>query len=177
MSSSSPVVVRVTSRRAPAIVWMCASCHQRRLFDCSGRLRANTNGKLVDIWLIYRCRVCDATKNITVVERTPVRRVPQPLLAAAQTNDALVARRLARDVALLKRSGATVGEGDDWYVDRTAHGLVALEFDEPLLVRLDAVLATVYDIPRCRVAHLVTVDASLRIDALRLWDSCVVRTR
>lgn len=171
-------VVRVSSRRAPAITWTCPSCHGPRLFDCSERFRANTNGKVVDIWSIYRCRVCDATKNITIVERTPVRRVPRLLLLAAENNDATLARRFARDVALLGRNGASVGEGDDWEVDNgkvdaRASGACTLVFEEPLLVRLDAVAAAALGVARRHVADHVTVRASHRIDALRLWSDRV----
>lgn len=168
-------IVRVTSRRAPAVTWTCPHCHDRRMFDCSERFRANSNGKLVDIWLIYRCRACDATKNITIVERTPVRRVPRPLLIAAEHNDPVLARRCARDVALLRRNGMTVVNGDDWQIDGRACGDVAVAFHEPLLVRLDEVLAAVLSVARRHVAELVVVDSPNRIDALRLWSTCVVR--
>src|SRR5258708_7022324 len=95
--------ITVTSRQAPTIRWRCPMCNRPETFVCSERFRANSNGKAVDIWLIYKCSRCDATKNITVVERTPVRKVPVDLLSAAEANDAPTARRLARDVGLIRR--------------------------------------------------------------------------
>jgi hypothetical protein len=161
-------IVTVTSLRPPAFGWPCPTCGGRRPFDCAERLRANCRGKLVDIWSIHRCRACDATKNVTVVERTPVRRVPRQLLDAAHANDVAVARAIARDVALLKRNGMAIVEGDDWVIDGTAAAEATLVFDEPLLVRLDHVLAAVFDLPR-RAAPEIQVDTHQRRDALRLW--------
>lgn len=151
-------VVRVSSRRPPAIAWPCPRCRST-VFDCSEKLRANSNGKLVDIWLIYRCRRCDNTKNVTIVERRAVSKVPRDLLQAAQDNDASTARALARTV---KQSFA---EGDDWTIDTTAALPFTLVFDEPLVVRLDRVVAGALDVPRSRLP--VEVDGKLRLHAGR----------
>lgn len=164
--------VTVTSTAAPTIRWRCPTCHRPETFASSDRFRANANGKLVDIWLVYRCRRCEATKNITVVERTPVRRVPPALLRAAEDNDATTARRVARDLDLLRRNGATVAEGDAWTLDETAgaNGRFRLVFPEPLLVRLDAVVAAAVVSGRSAVRRRLALRAgSPRPDVLRLW--------
>lgn len=166
--------VTVTSTAAPTIRWRCPTCHRPEEFASSERFRANANGKLVDIWLIYRCRRCDATKNINVVERAPVRKVPPALLRAAEDNDAATARRVARDLDLLRRNGAAVAAGDDWVVDRPAgaglDGRLRLVFPEPLVVRLDAVVSAATGQARSSVRRrLVSPPGSPRTDALRLW--------
>ena len=158
----------VTSTATPPITWHCPTCRRTERFACSERFRANANGKLVDIWLIYRCVRCDQTKNITVVERRPVARVPRPLLDAAIDNDPATARRLSRDVGLLKRAGARVAGGDQWLLTppdgalAPAGGVKALRFEEPLLVRLDAILRVL-----CMEAR---APSSMRTDRLRLWE-------
>lgn len=175
--------VTVTSVRTPTITWRCPTCHRPEVFTCSERFRTNTNGKLADIWLIYRCRRCDATKNITVVERTPVRRLPRALLEATEDNDAVVARRLARNVELLRRAGASVEEGDAWTiapVDEAPAGgdwrHVRIVFPEPLLLRLDAVVATATHRPRRLVRSAMRLsERSVRVDALRLWSTTEVK--
>jgi hypothetical protein len=165
--------ITVTSTATPRITWHCPTCRRPQPFACSERFRANANGKVVDIWLIYRCERCDATKNITVVERTPVRRVDRRLLEASMDNDAPTARRVSRDVGLLRRAGATIATGDAWRVDGgplDAPGPFTLAFPEALLVRLDAVVAAAVAVPRKQVAaHLV--DAPGRLDSLRLWST------
>jgi hypothetical protein len=164
----------VTSTATPPIDWHCPTCRRTERFACSERFRANANGKLVDIWLIYRCVRCDATKNITVVERRPVAKVPRALLDAAIDNDAATARRLARDVGLLKRAGARVAGPDAWCIEHDGDDACALRFVEPLLVRLDAVAAAALVVPRKQVAELITPDAAgTRLDTLRLWEGDV----
>jgi hypothetical protein len=137
------------------------------VFDCSERFRANSNGKRTDIWLIYRCRSCEATKNITVVSRQPVARVPRPLLLAAEANDAAVARRYARDVALLRRCGASVAEGDSFVVSASCSSVRDLVFPEPLLVRPAHVVAEALGISRAAASALVPRD--LRLVAGLRW--------
>ena len=172
-----PTTCTVTSRHAPTIRWRCPRCDGAEVFACAERFRGNSNGKRLDIWLIYRCRRCDATKNITVVERAPVAKVPAALRRAAEVNDGAEARRLTRDVGLLRRAGAEVADGDAWDVspagarlDGDAPARLRLVFPEPLLVRLDAVLAVATGASRRSVRDLVTLPAGApRIDALRLW--------
>jgi hypothetical protein len=166
--------VTVTSTAAPTIRWRCPTCHRPEAFATSERFRANANGKLVDIWLVYRCRRCDATKNLTVVERTPVRKVPPALLRAAERNDAPTARRLARDLDLLRRNGAAVDAGDEWSIDGCvgAASQLRLAFPEPLLVRLDAVVGAATGRARRDVRRrLLLPEGRPRPDALRLWNA------
>ena len=172
--------VTVTSTAPPTISWHCASCRRAERFVCSERFRVNANGKLVDLWLIYRCERCETTKNITVVERRPVAKVPRPLLDAAIDNEATVARRLARDVGLLKRAGASVATGDAWCIDAASDrhdGDLTLVFPEPLLVRLDAVAAAALGVARRAVDDCarVCVGDHVRTDALRLWSTVELR--
>ena len=172
----------VLSSALPTITWRCPGCHRTEPFACSERFRANANGKLVDIWLIYRCTRCEATKNLTVVERTPVRRLDPDLLRAAEENDGPVARRLARDVDLLRRNGAAVAAGDAWVLAATAEeddggagdGALELHLDlpEPLLVRLDALVAGVVGRSRREVRDALRLPPGApRADSLRLWRS------
>jgi hypothetical protein len=134
------------------------------------------------------CRQCDTTKNVTVAERTPVRRLPDGLLAAAIANDAATARRLARDKQLLRRNGVQSVCADAWELlpgpvpelERDDMTTVVLQFPEPLLVRLDAVLARVVAVPRRTVRGLIDAGAldldgvKTRPDALRLWAGALV---
>lgn len=171
----------VVSVAPPTIRTHCRSCGADRRFACRERFRVNASGKLVDIWLLYRCVRCDVTRNVTLVERTPVRRVRRDLLDAAYDNDAAVARRVARDAPLLRRAGVTIESGDEWMiVDGAAQvpSSFELALDEPLLVRLDTVLAALLGIGRRAARETVTVDGcSTRFDGLRLWRTVTVHQR
>ena len=146
----------------------------------------NCNGRLADIWLIYRCTTCDASRNVTVVERTPVGRIPVDLFTAATENDAVVAGRLARDVGLLKSAGFVVARGDRFEVSGGpvdldwSGGKIDLVFPEPLLVQLDEVIAAATAQPRSWVRRrlvegsVCVPEGSPRTDRLRLWSTVVV---
>lgn len=181
-TTTATTTVTVTSTATPPITWHCSTCRRTSTFACSERFRANANGKLVDVWLIYRCTRCDATKNITVVERRPVAKVDRGLLDAAMANDAPTARRLARDVGLLRRAGATVAGPDAWTLDGPPVEATApvsslvLAFPEPLLVRLDRVLAAALGVRRKAVADVVEPVGG-RLDTLRCWSTVELRLR
>ena len=178
-----PIGITVTSTAPPAIRWRCPSCDHTE-FECSQRFRMNSNGKLADIWLIYRCGQCGATKNVTVVERTPVARIPSALFAAATDNDPVVARAMARDVSLIKAAGALVARGDVFEIEPASSTPLGsqfeLVFDEALLVRLDEVVSRAARISRSRCRDLVdrgqlhVCPTNQRIDQLRLWSAARV---
>lgn len=44
----------VTPQRLPAVIRRCPKCGQKTEFENSGRFRVNANGRLLDVWLIYR---------------------------------------------------------------------------------------------------------------------------
>ena len=173
----------VVSVARPTIRVHCRSCRGLQRFVCAERLRANSHGKLVDVWLLYRCARCDATRNVTVVERTSVARIDRDLLDAAHDNDPATARRLARDVPLLHRAGVVVDTGDEWAIagpttapDLAPGDRLVLDFEEPLLVRLDAVVAAAIGCSRkaARSTMAVVGGESGRLDTLRLWGTVEV---
>jgi hypothetical protein len=141
----------------------------------------NTNAKLTDIWLIYRCARCEATKNLTIVERKPIAKVGRSLVDAATTNDPIAARRYARDLDLLRRAGVQVRRGDSFSLSESgmagesARGAsrVQLLFAEPLLVRIDHVLGEALGLSRRRLRALdaagrLRLDPPVPLSRLRL---------
>lgn len=81
-------------------------------------------------------------------------RIERWLFEAATNNDGVVARRLARDAALVGRAGARFARGDLVTTDRfvcVVDPHFRLVFEEPLLVRLDQVVSAVTGLGRDRV--------------------------
>ena len=72
----------------------------------SGKFRVNANGKSVDVWLIYRCKKCKHSWNLTICERTRPGRIPPELFEAFQANDAEMAEAYGRDMVFLKKNHA-----------------------------------------------------------------------
>jgi hypothetical protein len=168
-----PNVIRVrwtvTPKIAPQPWRPCSRCGTQRPFRCSGKFRLNANGKQLDAWLIYKCRECDETWNRAVVERRAARDLGPGLLAALEANDPALVRRLAFDVAGLRKGAHRVeefGELQVWkqLLDGIHHTSGATSLEISLLVpiqvslRLDRLLATELGLSRSRIATLAEAD-------------------
>ena len=84
----------------------CGGCGKKREFVNSGKFRVNTNGKSVDVWLIYQCKNCKHSWNLTIYERTKPGRIPAELFEAFLENDHDTAMAYGRDIDFLKRNNA-----------------------------------------------------------------------
>ena len=82
----------------------CAGCKKKQEFVNSGKFRVNANGNLVDVWLIYRCRKCKHSLNLTVYERTRPQKIPADLFEAFQDNDEKTALSYGESVEFLKKN-------------------------------------------------------------------------
>jgi len=58
----------VKAENPPLLKRKCSHCSSER-FYCSERFRMNSQKKNIDIWLIYRCKNCDDTYNMTIFSR------------------------------------------------------------------------------------------------------------
>ncbi len=82
----------------------CGGCGKKQEFVNSKKFRVNANGNLVDVWLIYRCRKCKHSLNLTVYERTRPQKIPEDLFEAFQSNDEETALSYGENVEFLKRN-------------------------------------------------------------------------
>ena len=139
----------------PRVLRRCARCDVERPFASSDRFRVNAQKRRLDVWLVYKCPVCEDTWNLTVASR----RTPAELglrLDGYHANDRALAWACAFDRAL--HAGARVERRVPLRVERPpveAQPLVIqLALPHPLGVRLDRLLATELGVPR----------ASLQVD-------------
>lgn len=160
------VTWRILPLRTPHVVRACPRCAGARSFASSDRFRVNASGRKLDVWLIYRCAVCDFTWNLTVVERATPEMIGAARLAAYHRNDPVLAWSCAFDAALLSRAGGRLDAAVPVRVERGALpvGLAAvrLALPFPVQIRLDRLLAQELDIPRSRVPDLVDATRALR---------------
>jgi len=104
----------------------------------------NAQQKNLDVWLIYRCSVCGAIWNLTILSRVTPRTIPPGLLRGFQENDPGLAARYAADAALIKRNGAEPRRpeieiaGPDIGAGESAR--IRLVAEQPLEVRVETVL-------------------------------------
>lgn len=84
----------------------CGGCGKKQEFLNSGKFRVNANGNSLDVWLIYRCKKCKHSWNLTIYERTKPKKIPQDLYELFLDNDLETARRYGNDIEFLKRNNA-----------------------------------------------------------------------
>lgn len=103
----------------------CPTCHIKRDFIPSGMFRMNSQKKLLDIWLIYKCIYCDATWNISLFSRIPVSRMDRQLYARIAVNDKRAILHFAHDRQTLKRNHAELSGTPDFSVREQWHATIA----------------------------------------------------
>ena len=103
------LVWEVCLRRTPTAARYCKRCGEKTEFESSGLFRVNAQQKLLDIWLIYNCQVCDTTWNLTVLSRINANTIKQEILEKYTNNDHELATIHATDSALIKHNGAECG--------------------------------------------------------------------
>lgn len=131
-------------KAAPTADRYCKRCGTKTAFASSGLFRVNAQQKSLDVWLIYKCTVCDTTWNLTVLSRVAPRSIPPVLLRGFYENDGELALRYAADAALIKRNGAQPGQPDIEVVGADiAHGesvRIRLIPEQPLEIKAATVL-------------------------------------
>jgi hypothetical protein len=151
----------------------CASCATARAFECSERFRVNANKKSLDVWLNYRCALCEDVWKFPLFERRTVCELGGAQLDAFARHDQALVWRYAFDVARLKLYAIKVDSDVRVQVERTslacdymAPGQLCIHFDVPFPcdIRLDRLLAGELGISRSSLERRVVPE--LR-DALR----------
>ncbi|WP_354638255.1 DUF1062 domain-containing protein [Kitasatospora camelliae] len=144
----------------PAVVRPCPDCSSTR-HRPSGRIRANANGKLLDIWLLLSCTACDRTSKVPVHERVHVSSLDPARLVAYENNDPAVVRELATSASLATRNGYRLDWTGTWDLE-TRTPLHALDDPTPLKVLVTFELPT-----PIRVERLLMLGLGLSRNAVR----------
>ena len=84
----------------------CGGCGKKQEFLNSGKFRVNANGNSVDVWLIYRCKKCKHSWNLTIYERTKPKKIPKELYELFLDNDEDTAYHYGNNIEFLKRNNA-----------------------------------------------------------------------
>ncbi len=96
----------VTPNQLPAIIRRCPKCGKKTEFINSGKFRVNANGRLIDVWLIYRCGQCETSWNMTVWERAEAGRLEKKEYDEFMKNDPDLAAKYGNDRELFAKNKA-----------------------------------------------------------------------
>ncbi|MDD6441091.1 MAG: DUF1062 domain-containing protein [bacterium] len=96
-------MIKVNSVR---IFHRCGGCGKKQEFVNSGKFRVNANGNRVDVWLIYRCKKCKHSWNLTIYERIKPSKIVPEDYERFMENDYDLALKYGNDIDFLKRNNA-----------------------------------------------------------------------
>ncbi len=104
----------------------CPGCGCRAAYESTGSFRVNANGKRIDVWLIYRCKSCGHTYNLTIYERVKPEDIPGEEYRRFLENDGETALRYGMDKGVFARNRAEI----DW--EHVAYEIRPMEARESL---------------------------------------------
>jgi hypothetical protein len=140
-------------------------------FACSMKFRTNVQKKRLDVWLIYRCSVCDETWNLPIYERVPIGEIASDQFQAIAHNDPALVLRHAFDRERLARYGTKVEDSGSIEVrksrqngcrDEASSIEIALVLAMPSQIRLDRLLSSELGVARSQL-RLLHDGGALRI--------------
>jgi hypothetical protein len=149
----------------PAIVKACVTCRSTRHHP-TGKFRVNANSKLLDVWMLINCELCDRTSKIPIHERINVRALANERLVMFEKNDPAVARHLAMDASLASRAGYRLDWSDTWELetDMPFYELeradpaaleVVVRFELPAPIRVEKLLMAGFGLSRSAARGMV----------------------
>lgn len=86
----------------------CGGCGKKRQFVNTGRFRINSNGNIVDVWLIYQCVKCKHSWNLAIYERKKLSKISTEEYQKLLENDTELAYLYGNDISFLKRNNAEI---------------------------------------------------------------------
>ena len=95
-----------TSASGIRVYHRCGGCGKKQEFINSKKFRVNANGNKVDVWLIYRCKKCKHSWNLSIYERKNSNRIPGELYELFLCNDEDTAIMFGNDIVFLKENNA-----------------------------------------------------------------------
>jgi hypothetical protein len=145
----------------PLIRRRCLNCPSTR-YRAHGRFRVNANHKLLDVWLLALCVVCEQTIKLTVMERTNVRAIDPETLTKFHENDLELTAKSLTDPGVLHRNGISLDWEGAWALRTTAPDLSGVEvidtsvhFTQRIPIRLVRLLSAGLTIPRAEVERQI----------------------
>lgn len=98
-------VWNIIPRETPRIEKNCTRCNSN-LFVCSEKFRVNSNKKMIDVWLIYKCVNCENTWKMSILERKNLSQIDHNLFCQFQENNIHLAWKFAFDKSIAKANNA-----------------------------------------------------------------------
>lgn len=142
----------------PFVIRKCSRCGKKTEFKNSGKFRVNANGRLLDIWLIYRCDICENSWNMTVWERVEAGSINEAEYKGFLSNDSELAEKYGSDQEMFSRNKAEVRcSKEDYQVEVKNLSVSCKEPEAEIMIplgfelRLDALLSRQLCVSRSKI--------------------------
>lgn len=155
----------------PAVKRFCSKCNEGAEFVSTGRFRINAQQRNLDVFLIWQCKKCKTTWNMTVHTRVKPEDLPPDLYRSYLVNDPETAMRCAFDKQLLMRNKAGVSyeaveyevKGGD-HADLAGNGVVRVLCPYAFDLRADRLFSAQFGLSRATAERLFETGAIRRAD-------------
>lgn len=154
----------VTPAHLPAVIRRCTKCGKKTEYENSGKFRVNANGRLLDVWLIYRCGICGTSWNMGIYERIEPERMDSAEYRGFLENDRNLAIKYGTSRELFAKNKAVPAVTDNEYTAQTVDTPVPckeemwseaeIRLADGMKIRTDILLAGQLGISRSRVRQL-----------------------
>ncbi|MCL2249904.1 MAG: DUF1062 domain-containing protein [Oscillospiraceae bacterium] len=136
----------------------CKGCKMKASFVSSGLFRVNAQKKSLDVWLIYKCSICDTTWNLTVLSRVNPSSIHPETLRKFLANDSALALHYATDIPLIKKNGGEPGcpivEIEGERVDMKEPVRIQLIAEQPVGIKVLTILRNQLGLSRSEINRL-----------------------
>ena len=105
----------IVPHQLPTVIRRCSKCKGKTEFQNSGKFRVNANGKLLDVWLIYRCSHCDTSWNMTIIERANPENIDKEEYKGFLSNSLQLAASYGSNRELFIKNKAEIVEAKSGY--------------------------------------------------------------
>lgn len=164
MSGQHRKIWIITPVTLPAVRRRCPKCGRKTEFVNSGKFRVNGNGRMLDVWLIYKCRECENTWNMSIYKRVASESLNREEYDGFLGNDSRLAARYGTKREVFARNAAEMVEVQGDYVVRSVEAASFIEkegweeievvMDGALKLRADVLFSKQLGIPRSQVKKL-----------------------
>lgn len=171
MSYIRQIEYRIMPKNSYEIRRNCSGCGCKTNYCNTNSFRVNANGNKVDVWLIYQCRKCKHTYNLTIYERRNPRSIPKKEYAEFLCNSPDLAFQYGINSKIFSRNRAEIDRKDLLYDleiisapnnDNTLFykkgDKIVIHNDYRLKIRVDKILSELLKISRNRVKLLIDMN-------------------
>lgn len=96
----------ITPDELPFVIRRCPKCGKKTEYKNSGKFRVNANGRLIDVWLIYRYGKCETSWNMAIWERAEAGHLDEKEYEGFLKNDPYLAAIYGSDRDLFAKNKA-----------------------------------------------------------------------